>query len=119
MGKGARNRKERKAERQAEAARFHLTEPQYEAMIKEIDRQLLIFAKKYYNDMDAITLLALHVTQGYGPKKLKEIYRAMHIWHNRLITHYEMDPETGDDAFYCTRRLKEIGIDIEEWSNEP
>jgi len=91
------------------------TAAEKKAMEIEINRQIIESDRKYANDIDASVLYALHVSEGFGEKRLKRFYENFAKAHEQLIKHYEMP---DDDAWLCKQKLKEIGVDIEAWNRE-
>lgn len=75
----------------------HLTAAEKKAMDIEIRRQL-------------------HEEFGFGPKRLKQFYDTFAVRLNELIKHYEMTD--SDIVWLCTYKLKQYGIDIEEWNKQ-
>lgn len=99
---------------------LHLGKDIQRAIQDEVDRQIdeRIEAKltKHYSDLDAMTLYTLHEEFGFGVKRLRRFYEAVLQMHDRVTDFYEMD---GDDFFFiCREKLKEIGVDIDEWNRE-
>lgn len=85
----------------------------YEAMMHEINQQILQKDKEYSYDMDTMVLWSLKQFTGWGPKKLKDFYLFMFNEHLRMREFYEMD-----DLYPERSKLKKMGIDVEEWYNE-
>lgn len=85
----------------------------YEAMMHEINQQILQKDKEYSYDMDTMVLWSLKQFTGWGPKKLKDFYLFMFNEHLRMREFYEMD-----DLYPERNKLKRMGIDVEEWYNE-
>lgn len=93
-----------------------LTAAEKKAMDIEIKKQLIEMDKKFTNDLDATILYYLHVRYGFGFKRLKDFYMGFGKFHKELIEYYQM--EDSDDAWLCTHNLKDLGVDLEEWSKE-
>lgn len=53
---------------------------------------------------------------GFGPKRLKQFYDTFAVRLDELIKHYEMTD--SDMVWLCTYKLKQYGIDIEEWNKQ-
>ena len=83
------------------------------AMMHEINQQILARDKEYQLDIDTMVLWSLKQFTGWGPKKLKDFYLFMFNEHMRMREYYEMD-----DMYPERKKLKDIGVDIEEWYNE-
>lgn len=64
-------------------------------------------------ELDAIILWELHTQLGLGPKRLKKFFDGFSDALNALVNRYEMD--ISDDVWLCTHKLKEIGVDVEDW----
>ena len=86
------------------------------AMDIEIRRQLAEYDLKHANELDATILWHLHEEFGFGPKRLKQFYDTFAVRLNELIKHYEMTD--SDMVWLCTYKLKQYGIDIEEWNKQ-
>lgn len=83
------------------------------AMNMEIQRQLVEYDRKNELELDAIILWELHTQLGLGPKRLKKFFDGFSDALNALVNRYEMD--ISDDFWLCTHKLKEIGVDVEDW----
>lgn len=79
----------------------HLTAAEKKAMDIEIRRQLAEYDLKHANELDAMILWHLHEEFGFGPKRLKQFYDTF-----------------SDMVWLCTYKLKQYGIDIEEWNKQ-
>lgn len=84
-----------------------------DAMIHEIDQQILQRDKEYQLDLDTMVLWSLKQFAGWGPKKLKDFYYFMFKEHLRMREFYELD-----DLYPERQKLKEKGVDIEGWYSE-
>ena len=94
----------------------HLTAAEKKAMDIEIRRQLAEYDIKHANELDAMILWHLHEEFGFGPKRLKQFYDTFAVRLDELIKHYEMTD--SDMVWLCTYKLKQYGIDIEEWNKQ-
>ena len=94
----------------------HLTAAEKKAMDIEIRRQLAEYDLKHANELDAMILWHLHEEFGFGPKRLKQFYDTFAVRLDELIKHYEMTD--SDMVWLCTYKLKQYGIDIEEWNKQ-
>lgn len=92
-----------------------MTSAEKKAMNDEINRQILEADKKYTNDVDAMILWTLHEHLGFGKKRLRRFYEAFVEIHQDLVDYYQM-PDDG--AWLCNRKLKDIGVDVEQWEKE-
>lgn len=90
-----------------------LTAAEKKAMDLEIQRQFAEYLSKSENEISAIILWELHEQFGFGQKRLKNFYIHFGKSVKELITRYEL--ENSDDIWLCTRKLKEIGVDLDEW----
>ena len=93
-----------------------LTSAEKKAMEMEIQRQLAEFDLKNIREIDAIVLWNLHAEAGWGHKRLKRFYKTFNASLRDLIKRYELD--VSDMSWLCTYKLKEYGIDLEEWEKE-
>ncbi len=91
----------------------NLTAAEKKAMDLEIQRQFAEYLSKSENEISAIILWELHEQFRFGPKRLKDFYIHFGKSVKELIARYEL--ENSDDIWLCTRKLKEIGIDLDEW----
>lgn len=92
-----------------------LTPKQNNAIESAVKAQIAIYEKEHALDVDAMILYALHTHLGFGKDRLKKFFDAFINDHKALIAHYEMP----DDGAYLSRvKLKEIGVDVEEWNKE-
>ena len=90
------------------------TAAERKAMNLEIQRQLAEYDLKRANELDAIILWQLHVQFGFGVKRLRRFYERFKAEYLDLVKRYEMDE--ADNVWLNTRKLKEIGVDIESWN---
>ena len=94
-----------------------LTSAERKAMDIEINRQIMEKDKQYSADIDALVLYTLMSHYGWKKKRLKEFWRAFNSEHKALRDYYLMD-EPGDNEWLAHRKLKDIGVDIHQWSLE-
>lgn len=94
-----------------------LTTTERKAMNIEIQKQLAEYTRKHAIELDAMFLWYLHEEFGFGIKRLKKVHDEFMLKVKELCQKYEMTDE-GDDVWLCTHKLKEYGIDIEEWNRE-
>lgn len=85
-------------------------------MNQEIRNQLAEYDRKNELEIDAMVLWVLHEEFGFGPKRLRQFYDAFSSTMDILVERYVMD--NSDQPWLCTYKLKEIGIDLEEWRKE-
>lgn len=93
-----------------------LTAAEQKAMNMEIQKQIAEYDRKNIMEMDSIVLWQLHEQFGFGPKRLKRFFDNFIPAMEELVERYEM--EDSDQIWLCTHKLKEYGIDIEEWSRK-
>ena len=85
-------------------------------MNQEIRNQLAEYDRKNELEIDAMVLWVLHEEFGFGPKRWRQFYDAFSSAMDMLVKRYVMDD--SDQPWLCTYKLKEIGIDLEEWRKE-
>jgi len=93
-----------------------LTTDEKKAMDIEIKKQLAEYDKKHSTELDAAILWQLHEHFGFGPKRLKRFYDAFIPQLDDLVERYSLADE--EQIWLCTHKLKEYGIDLEEWSKK-
>lgn len=84
----------------------------------EAQKQLAEWTRKHEIEIIAMVLRQVRRTFGAGEKKLKKFFDDFDPDINALVRKYEMGEMDDDDAWLCTRELKEEGIDIEKWYKE-
>lgn len=94
----------------------NLTADEKKAMDIEIKRQLAEFDRKHEIEIDALILWTLHNDFGFGEKRLKKFFDIFGESINELIKHYEF--EDSEKIWICTKKLKDYGVDLEEWEEE-
>ena len=94
-----------------------MSKAEQQAMNEEINRQLAEKYKEWLINLDAMVLWTLHTHPQikFGKKRLKEFYKEFTKQHLELIDYYSCD---GDDGKLCINKLKDVGIDLEEWIKE-
>lgn len=85
----------------------------HDAMVHEINQQILEKDKEYQLDIDTMVLWSLNRFAGWGPKKLRDFYFFMMNEHLRMREFYELD-----DLYPERHKLKEKGVDLEAWYSE-
>ena len=93
-----------------------LNRKEQEALNIEIRKQIAEQAENYQNDFDACVLYQIHAQYGKGAKALRKFYDQWKVVHTELLRHYEMDKP--DAPWLFMEKLKEIGVDVEEWNKE-
>ena len=94
-----------------------LTSEEKKAMDVVLHKEFARINKKNAIEIDAIFLWELHQQLGFGPKRLKDFFMGFHPAYQSLIHKYEYDTEE-DGIWLCTKKLKDIGVDIEAWNAE-
>ncbi len=94
----------------------NFTTSQKAAYTAEINRQILENDEKFERDRVAVILWTLHTEFGFGEKRLKKFWKSLYVQHQKLREYYQMMP--SDDGWLCKRKLKDSGIDIDEWYKE-
>ena len=94
-----------------------LTAAERKAMNIEIQKKLVEYTRKHELEIDSMFLWYLHEEFGFGPKRLKQVFTGFDPKIEEMCKRYEMTDE-GDDIWLCTYKLKEIGVDLEEWFKE-
>lgn len=95
----------------------HLTPDEKKALTIEIQKIYAELNVKNSNEIDATFLWYMHTQFGFGHKRLKLLHRLFRPAINALCERYEMTDD-GDELWLSTYKLKEYGIDIEEWNRE-
>ena len=93
-----------------------LTKNEKKALELETRKILAEETRRHKHEMAAMILWVLHEKQGHGKKRLREDFDIFDEALDELIARYQLDNE--DAAWLCTYKLKEYGIDINEWFNE-
>lgn len=93
---------------------YKLSKAENEALKREINKQIAEQDEKYQNYYDAMVLYTLYESFGFGKKRLRMFYDKLIEKHKELQQQYEMNQV----AWICLKKLKDIGVDIEEWNKE-
>ncbi|MDE6019772.1 MAG: hypothetical protein K2H01_02065 [Ruminococcus sp.] len=93
-----------------------MTAAEKKAISIEVQRQFADFEAKHLNELDATILWHLHEEFGFGQKRLKRFYETFRPNIVALLERYAM--EDSDTVWLCTYKLKQYGIDIEEWNKQ-
>ena len=93
-----------------------LSAAEKKAMDIEIRRQLAEYTKKHEQELAAVVLWELHAQLGFGNDRLKKFYDNFIPALDDLIKRYEM--EDGDEAWLCTQKLKEYGLEISKMEED-
>lgn len=90
-----------------------MTPTQRTAMMHEINRQCLEADERLALDVDTVVLWTLYQRYGWGKKRLHDFYIAMYAEHQRMRDYYQID-----DLYPERLKLREKGIDLEQWQKE-
>ena len=94
----------------------NLTSAEKKAMDIEIRKQLAEMAEKHRLEVSSMILWELMEKYDFDENQLKDFFMNFDNDVHNLIEHYML--EEDDDAWLCTYKLKESGIDIYEWEKE-
>ena len=94
-----------------------LTAAEKKAINIEVQKRLVEHTVKHALEIDALFLWYLHEELGFGIKRLKKVFFGFAPKIDELCDRYEMHDE-GDDIWLCTQKLKELGVDLEQWDRE-
>lgn len=108
--------KKRIKERRADKLLDVLNDACQDAMEAEIRRQCAEYDAKNAREITATVLWVMREEYGFGKVKLKKFYKSFDKAIKDLVDRYHMDD--ADAAWLCTRKLKDYGIDLEEWERE-
>lgn len=92
------------------------TKKEQTAVDQEILRQCAEYDRKNANEIDALILWLLHEKFGFGHKRLRRFFDLFSTEFDALIKRYEL--EADDKVWLCTHKLKEYGIDVDQWNKE-
>ena len=93
-----------------------LSRKEQEALDIEIRKQMAEQARQYQDDFDACVLYQIHAQYGKQAKALRKFYDQWKVVHKALLDHYELDKP--DAPWLFMQKLKDIGVDVEEWNKE-
>lgn len=79
---------------------------------QEVKKYVLEVNDQYQRDFDAMLVWYVHIHTGYGKIRLKRFYEGFRNEYKRLVEYYQMP---GDTGWLCRYKLKEIGVDLDEW----
>ena len=87
------------------------------AIKMDIQRQLAEYHEKHLSEIDSVVLWVLHEEFGFGTSRLKKFHRLFSIRVRELLDRYEFTDE-DDQIWIFTNKLKNYGVDLEEWNRE-
>lgn len=93
-----------------------LNAAEQKAMDIEIKKQLAEWTKKHENEIEAMVLWQLHEEFGFGHERLKRFHDKFSENMDNLVERYMIDDD--DQAWLCTHKLNNYGINIEKWNDE-
>ena len=91
---------------------YAMTNAQKKALDQEIKKRVIELDDEWSKYADATVMWTLHVCFGFGKKRLLRFWEACFKENKRLKEYYELPAE--DSGWLYMRKLKDIGIDIEE-----
>lgn len=94
----------------------HLNAAERKALDMEARRSLAEYTRKHELEIEATVLWQVKQITNWDEGLLKPFYQDFDIALDKLISWYEMDSE--DAEWLCTKKLKDEGIDIEQWRRE-
>lgn len=95
--------------------RFKPSKAEQKALDREINRQISQNIEGLKVNLLALILWQLHEQLGFGKKRLLRFHDKFIPALNELQEYYDM--YSGDDTdWLCKRKLKEIGVDVDELS---
>lgn len=90
-----------------------LTNAERKAMDIEIQKSMAEYDKANWMEIDAMVLWVVKNTFDLDNEQLREFYDSFTLEFEGLIKRYEMSASEG--IWLCTHRLKECGVDLEQW----
>lgn len=96
--------------------RKRMSKNEERAMNDEINRQVVENDRKFAMENDAMVLWVIHLVHKHGKKRLRRFFDRCFEEHEALREFYQFSNE--DMGWLYTRKLKEIGVDIEAWYAE-
>jgi hypothetical protein len=94
-----------------------LTAAERKAMRIEIQKQLAEDTRKHAIEIDAMFLWYMYEEFGLSLEQLKQLFMGFAPRIDELCNRYEMYDQEGT-MWLCTHKLKEMGVDLEEWDKE-
>ncbi len=86
------------------------------AVDREVHRQIIENDRRFDMDREASILWMLHTRFGFGTKRLRAAWELFYAETVKLREYYQMDQT--DDGWLARLKLKELGVDLEEWYKE-
>lgn len=94
-----------------------LTPAENKALDREIEKRLAEKLREQDLEIEARVLYAIRSITGYGKIKLRRVYDEVDESLLALADHYDMHDD-DDLTWLCIKKLKDDGIDVEQWSKE-
>jgi hypothetical protein len=94
----------------------YLSKAEQKALDIETRKSIAENEMKYRTELDAAILYFLHEEYGFGEKRLRQFWNGFNKLHDELVERYLV--EDYEAAWICQEKLKNIGIDIDEWERE-
>lgn len=94
----------------------HLTKNEHRALEIETRKMIVENERLYRLDMDAAYLYFLHIECGHGKKRLRRDWERFRALIDEVIAHYLVEDEEAPCV--CRIKLRDIGVDVEEWYKE-
>lgn len=83
----------------------------------EIGRQTAEANEKNLSNIDSLVLYTLMAHYGWKKKRLHKFWLAFGKEHQELCDRYRMYG-VGDNTWLAKKKLKDIGVDVDEWYKE-
>lgn len=96
--------------------RINLSANQSRIIEEEIDRQIAQNMDKLSKNILSIVLWELHEVEGFGKKRLLRFHENFVPALKELQEFYDMKTD-AETEWLCKKKLKEIGVDVEELSD--
>ena len=94
-----------------------LTNAEQKALDIEVRKAMAEYDRKNENEIDALILYILMSEFDFSVKRLRKFYDCFTPSLDALCERYEMT-DKDDDIWLCTHKLKEHGVDIEQWNKD-
>ena len=96
----------------------HLSKAEQKALDIEMRKSAVKENMKYNTDFDASFLYCLHIKTHWGKKRLREFWEDFSKVRKELQEWYMLDDTYDDVNWVCRQKLKDIGVDVEQWLAE-
>ena len=93
------------------------TTAERKAIELEIGRQIAEANEQNVSNIDALVLYTLMAHYGWKKDRLYKFWRAFGQEHTELCDRYRMYG-VGDNTWLAKQKLKDIGVDVDEWYKE-